>query len=91
MFLFELLVDLVGDLLDRSATLYSGYKAAWRKRQRSGDESVDLLLHELQVRHVLGAHDPLDSPRIAPAITAWESGRRPREVRRELRRVPKTR
>ena len=91
MFVFELILDLLDVLFDRSPTLYSGYRAAWRKRQKSGNAAIEVLTQELKTRSVPGAYDPLDSPRLAPAILAWEAGTVPRDARAELKRAPKRR
>jgi len=88
----DLVVDLVTEIissLDRSHTLTSAYKRAWKRRLKTGDASVDLLVKTMKERSVSGAYDELDSPRIAPAVQAWQANLPPRDAKQMLKRAPK--
>lgn len=85
--ILDLLLD-VADLLDRSRTLHAAYKAAWKHRVATGDDSTDRLVQEMKQRSVPGAYDAADSPRVAPAFRAWADGVEPRAARAALRRAP---
>ena len=85
--IFDLLLDLAS-FFDRSNTLYAAYKAAWKNRVATGDDSPNQLFVEMKKRSVPGAYDGSDSPRISPALLEWASGIEPREARKALRDAP---
>ncbi|MFC5679616.1 hypothetical protein [Aeromicrobium endophyticum] len=89
-FLVDVLIEVAIALFEpfdrsgRTSSLYTAYRAAWRRRIKDRDPDLGLLVAEMKRRSVPGAYDPLDSPRIAPAVEAWLSGTEPREARATL-------
>lgn len=80
--------DVVGevlDRLDRSRTASAAYRAAWKRRQASGDAGSELLLEEMKGRSVPGAYAPLDDPRLAVPLALWHAGVEPRAARHSIR------
>ena len=86
-FLADVLIEVAIALFEpfhrsgRTGSLYAAYRAAWKRRIKDRDPGVGLLVAEMKRRSVPGAYDPLDSPRIAPAVQAWLSGTEPRDAR----------
>lgn len=83
----DLLMDIAA-FFDRSNTLHAAYKAAWKHRVATGDDSTDRLILEMKERSVPGAYDDADSPRISPALRAWTQGIDPLKARQTIQRAP---
>lgn len=81
-------LDMVTELLekfDKSNTAAAAYKAAWKKRELSGDTDPAHLFAELKNRSVEGAYAPLDDPRLAVPLELWRAGIEPREAKRSIK------